>query len=222
MDYIELVKFLAALKKNNNKEWFEKNRPRYEGLRKEFLEFVTAVMMGLLEFDPSLANIDPKHCIFRINKDIRFSKDKSPYKTQFAAAMSPDGKSGNSPLYYMHIDYKGDLIVAGGVYQPDNEILKKIRYYISGYPDKVDALLKDKKIKSRFKTIEGEQLKRFPKGYDELVSHPDLIRKKSYILEETLKISEVNPKTVIKRIKEDFEIMHPFIVWLRESLSANI
>lgn len=219
MDYNELVKYLAGLQKNNNKPWFEKNRPRYEKLRKEFLEFVTGVMMGLLEFDASLANLEPKHCLFRINKDVRFSKDKSPYKTQFAAAISPEGKSGNSPLYYLHIDYKGDLIVAGGVYQPEAEILKKVRYYISGYPEKLDVIIKDKKLKSRFKGIEGEQLKRFPKGYDEKVSHPELIKKKSFILEETIKLDEVDHKNILKRINEDFRIMYPFIVWLRESLS---
>lgn len=218
MNYNELIKFLAALQKNNNKEWFEKNRPRYESLRKEFLEFITSVIMGLLEFDHSLSNTEPKHCLFRINRDVRFSKNKNPYKTQFAAAISPQGKSGSSPLYYLHIDYKGELIIAGGVYQPEAEVLKKIRSYISGYPEKVDILLKDKKIKTRFKSIEGEQLKRLPKGYDETVSHPDLIKKKSFILEEDITLTGQNYKSLVKRINEDFRIMYPFILWLRESV----
>lgn len=213
-----LVRFLSQLKKNNNKEWFEKNRDRYTELRSEFFDLTAAVLMSMVEFDPSLASVEPKHCIFRINRDVRFSKDKSPYKTQFASAISPEGKGGMVPMYYFHIDHQGELIIAGGVYDPDGDTLKKIRNFIAAHPEKIEKIIKNKKIMGRFNEIWGEQLVRLPKGFDESVRYPELIRKKRFILEEDIKVSGLSDDKLFSRLHDNFKLMYPFIEWLREGI----
>lgn len=218
MNYKALVKYLNSLKKNNNKEWFDNHRPQYDELRKEFSDFVSAVIMGIIEFDPDLMNIEAKKCIFRINRDVRFSKNKNPYKTQFAAAIGPSGKGGGDPIYYFHFAANGEFTIAGGVYQPDAEVLRQIRNFICEEPEKISQIIKDKKIKSRFGTIEGDSLKRLPKGFLEDAPHQDLLKKKRFILYEDLDLNTIDENIVLKRITDDFKIMYPFMLWLKEAL----
>src|SRR6478752_7596525 len=112
MDFKPLLSFLTRLSKNNNKDWFDAHKKEYEALRKEWISFVSECITGVGAFDPAIASLDPKKCIFRINRDIRFSTDKSPYKNNFGMSLSAGGKSEDFCGYYLHIQ-PGNCFVAG-------------------------------------------------------------------------------------------------------------
>ena len=120
------IQFLKALKKNNNREWFEKSRPVYEAAKKDYLTFVTEVLEELKQIDNSLIELEPKQCVFRINRDVRFSKNKEPYKTNFGASFSKGGKKVQCAGYYFHLE-PGACFVGGGLWMPMAPDLKKVR-----------------------------------------------------------------------------------------------
>jgi uncharacterized protein (TIGR02453 family) len=111
MNFENALKFLKALAKNNNREWFDKNKARYIECKDEFEVFVSDLLNDMIEFDDSLAGLNPKKLIFRIYRDVRFSKDKSPYKKNLSAAFSSEGKGLGTPGYYFHIQPNGESFV---------------------------------------------------------------------------------------------------------------
>src|ERR1700704_6196246 len=119
-----LVEFLSGLEQNNNRPWFAWNKPAYDVLREEFEGLVADVTARIQKFDRALGPVDPKKAMFRIYRDTRFSKDRTPYKTHFSAAIRDRSKRGLEPGYYFHIDHEGMLLVGGGIYRPEPEILK--------------------------------------------------------------------------------------------------
>src|SRR5438046_7579684 len=131
MNLRRLVKFLAGLKAHNRKSWFETHRAEYESLRAEFEELVQEVILRVARFEPEVASVTPRECIYRIYRDVRFSKDKAPYKTNFGAGIGPAGKKGWHESYYFHADAGGNLLVAGGVYMPDGAPLLRVRRAIA-------------------------------------------------------------------------------------------
>src|SRR5438034_1724310 len=131
MNARELVNYLAGLAESNNRAWFAMSKPSYDILRGEFTELVAQVIAATATFDPAVAGQDPKKALFRINRDLRFSKDKSPYKTHFSAAFAPGGRKDPASHYYFHIDHRGMLLVAGGCYLPPGDVLAKIRAHIA-------------------------------------------------------------------------------------------
>ena len=143
MDFPALITFLSELALNNNKPWFEEHRPAYEQLRGEWLAFVGQVIDGISQFDPSVGIVSPKDALFRINRDVRFSKDKRPYKTTFSAAICPQGRSSGLPAYYFQIDEAGALFIGGGVWMPEPTILGQIRQHIAEHPERLSAVLAD-------------------------------------------------------------------------------
>ena len=118
----DLTRYLAELADNNNRAWFVMNKPRYDILREEFLALVTELIIQISQFDRLILECNPKKALFRINRDVRFAKDKSPYKTTFSAAIVPGNlkkpSQGGGPAYYFHIDAKGELLFAVGEYSP--------------------------------------------------------------------------------------------------------
>ena len=121
-----LFQFLRELKKNNNKEWFDANRSHYSALRKEFENFINLVIAEITVFDKTVAHTTAKASIFRINRDIRFSNDKLPYKTNFGAFIAKGGRKGINAGYYIHVE-PGEGFLAGGIYMPSGPMLKAIR-----------------------------------------------------------------------------------------------
>ena len=126
----QTLDFLKDIKENNNRDWFLANKKRYEGYKQSYLATVEAFLAEMQRHDPSLRHLEPKDCMFRINRDIRFTKDKSPYKTNMAIWMSTGQKNTNLAGYYVHIE-PGASFIAGGVYYPDPADLKKIRSEIA-------------------------------------------------------------------------------------------
>jgi uncharacterized protein (TIGR02453 family) len=172
----DLTQFLAELSENNNRAWFVMNKPRYDILRAEFLELVTTLIADIAKFDPAVAGCNPKKALFRINRDMRFSRDKSPYKTTFSAAITASGlkkpSQGGGPAYYFHIDANATLLVAGGEYMPPAPRLLEIRRHVIADAAGFIKILKNRKLKETFGGLQEEgKLTRPPKGFDADAPH---------------------------------------------------
>ncbi len=193
---IEIIDFLKQLSANNNKEWFDENRKIYKNLRKYFIQLVQMLIDGISFFDKSVSYEPAKKSIFRINRDLRFTKDKTPYKTNFGAFIVPGGKKSGKAGYYLHIEPKNSFI-AGGVYRPQSKVLKKIRWRIYQNIDQFCKIIYEKDFKETFGNIHGEKLKNLPRGFDKSFKKSDLLKFKDY--------------TVIKKITEKDLISDSFI-----------
>lgn len=164
--------FLTRLRENNNRDWFESNKAEYEATRAEFEAFVGKVIQSVSAFEPTFASLKPKDCIFRLYRDVRFSKDKTPYKTSYSAYFSEQGKKTMKAGYYLHVEPGNQSMLAGGMYMPPAEELKKIRQEIDYNREAFRVVLENKDFKKYYGGLSGEQLKTVPKGYAS--DHPDI------------------------------------------------
>lgn len=210
--------FLAALSENNNKEWFDENRKTYENCRKDFLSLVQTLINGIATFDEELFGVDPKKCVFRINRDIRFSNDKSPYKTNFGALMGAMGSKTEGTGYYIHVA-PGRVFAGGGIYRPQPEMLAKIRQEIDYNSDALVKVIEDKDFKATFGEIQGEQLKTAPKGYPK--DHPfiHLLRYKSFYVLQEFSDKEAGAEGFAKKALEAYQKAFSFNRFLKEAIS---
>ncbi len=220
MDFDALTAYSAELALNNNRPWFEAHRPTYDQLRGEWTAFVDDVIAGVARFDPAVGTISARDALFRINRDVRFSKDKRPYKTTFSAAICPQGRASGHPAYYFHLTEAAELMIAGGVYMPDSAMLAAIRKYIAEHPERLKAVLVDPGFAAAFGKIDGERLKRAPQGYEEDTPGIEHIKLKSFT-------AQVVPTGWLGRtgglrdeIVSTFHAMLPLILWLREALTG--
>ncbi|MDO9421686.1 MAG: DUF2461 domain-containing protein [Herminiimonas sp.] len=216
----DLTQFLAELSENNNRAWFVMNKPRYDILRAEFLELVTGLIADISKFDPAVAGCNPKKALFRINRDMRFSKEKIPYKTHFSAAINASGlkkpSQGGGPTYYFHIDQTGTLLIAGGEWMPPAERLRAIREYVIADATGFSKLLKNKKLKETYGDLQQEgKLTRPPKGFDADVPHLEYIKLKSFIVWKEVDIKKVTD--LEKTLASEFKDAYPLITWLRQA-----
>lgn len=218
----DLTRFLAELAENNNRAWFVMNKPRYDILRAEFLEIVTELIPKIEKFDPAIAGCSPKKALFRIHRDLRFARDKHPYKTHFSAALTATGlkkpSQGGGPAYYFHIDAAGMLLIAAGEYQPPADRVKQIRQRIVGDPAGFSAVLKDRKMKAFFGDLQQEdKLIRPPKGFDPALPHADYLKLKSFIVWTEEPVANMDPDKLPEKLIAGFRSAQPLIRWLRDS-----
>ena len=216
----DLTQFLAELSENNNRAWFVMNKPRYDILRVEFLELVTKLIADLGKFDPAVADCNPKKALFRINRDMRFSKEKIPYKTHFSAAINASGlkrpHQGGGPTYYFHINETGTLLIAAGEWMPPSERLRAIRQHVIDDAAGFSKLLKNKKLKETYGDLQQEgKLTRPPKGFDADVPHLEYIKLKSFIVWREVEVRKV--ADLGKTLAADFKDAYPLVTWLREA-----
>lgn len=202
MDFNIILPFLKSLAKNNNREWFEINKPKYITAKTQFEDFLEAFHKELVKFDESLAGLNPRKLGFRIYRDVRFSKDKRPYKVNMGAGFSEHGKMEQEPGYYIHIE-PGKSFIAGGFYMPDSEKLSKIRQEIDYNTNDFLKILNDKKFKKVFPSLDDfDKLKTAPKGYPKDHPHLDLLKHKSYIVSHPFTDKEVVDKKFVKNAAE--------------------
>lgn len=216
MDFIELNQFLSELKNNNTKDWFDANRKRYELLRKSWIAFINELIKEIAHFDPDFGRLDGKDCIFRINKDIRFSKDKSPYKTNFGASINLGGKKEFIGGYYLHFAPE-ERFCAGGIYMPSPEKLAAMRQEIDYNFDDFLKIVQNQSALKRFKALEGEKLSRPPKGYDAANPAIDFLKMKSFIWTEQLPLSQFSLPTIVKDLCASFAAMKPLNDFIRNA-----
>jgi len=211
------LSFIRNLKKNNNKEWFHSNRAAYDEARGEFLAFVDTLVSEIGLFDPDMGPVDPRKTLFRINRDIRFSKDKSPYKTNFGAFIIKGGKKTGNAGYYFHLDPEGTF-TGGGVYHPEAEILKKVRKEIYGNPEEFRDIIMEKTFRGYFGELYDDQLKTAPKGYPKDFEFIDLLKYKSYIVSRSFDEKMVMGDGLLRETLTAFQLMHPMIRFINYAL----
>jgi uncharacterized protein (TIGR02453 family) len=218
MDHI--IKFLKAVGKNNNRDWFEKNKATYLNAKESFDDFLEGLHKELLKFDEGLGNINPRKLAFRIYRDVRFSKDKRPYKTNMGAGFSPHGKMDQEAGYYIHVE-PGKSFVAGGLYMPSPENLAKIRQEIDYNADNLLKILNNKKFKSHFpKGLDDwDKLKTMPKGYAKDHPHIDLLKNKSFVVSRQFTDAEVMNKNFAKKVAESCKLIKPLNEFLSQAIA---
>jgi uncharacterized protein (TIGR02453 family) len=212
-------KFLSELAENNNKPWFDENRKTYETLRKDLIIFFESVVNELKKFDPDMELIEAKRSIFRINRDIRFSNDKSPYKTHFGAYFCKGGKSNLiNAGYYIHIE-PGKSFIGSGIYQPPAPALKKIRQEIDYNFEDFKSIVLDKKfIKTFGELSQDDKLKRPPKGYDEENEAIEYLKLKSFFVGRNFTDNELTASDAPAQIAAFLETSYPLIRFLNAAV----
>jgi uncharacterized protein (TIGR02453 family) len=202
--------FLKDLKKHNDREWFEANRGRYEAARQDVAALTEGFIAGISKKEPGVAELAAKDCVFRIYRDVRFSKNKAPYKTNIGAYVSPGGKKSTLAGYYIHIEPGGSFL-AGGKWMPEAEELRKIRQEIDYNGEELKKILRAKKFRETFGGLDPEhKLKTTPKSYTK--DHPDieLLRHTSFICWCPFEDKEVVSKDFLKNIVRKAELLVPF------------
>lgn len=216
------LNFLKELKKHNNKEWFETNRSKYENAKSDFENFVSEVLEKMRGTDPSIADLKPKDCTFRINRDVRFSKNKAPYKSNMAMYITKGGKKTSHAGYYLHCE-PGASFLAGGLWMPMAPELKKIRQEIDYNWEELGSILSAKKFKQAFGDLEKTaetSLIRPPKGYDENNAAIEYLKLKSFIATVKLEDTDFTGKDLVKKVINHFETLRPLIDFLNRALDT--
>ncbi len=218
MDFSGIFTFLKAIAKNNNREWFEKNKPNYLNAKTQFEDFLEAFHKELLKFDESLAGLNPRKQGFRIYRDVRFSKDKRPYKVNMGAGFSARGKMDQEPGYYIHIE-PGKSFIAGGFYMPNPENLVKIRQEIDYNSKAFLKILNEKKFKKAFSGLDDfDKLKTAPKGYPKDHPHIEFLKNKSFIVSHNFGDKEVLDKKFVKTAAETARLIKPLNDFLKSAI----
>ena len=212
------LKFLKQLEKNNNREWFNENKQRYINNLKEPFELFIGDLIDAMQPHFEELHISPKDAIFRIYRDVRFGKDKSPYKTKISAIVSPGGRKDKTiPGVYIEISAK-EMRIYSGLYQPDAKQLKSVRSHISHNLKEFASLINNPKFKSEFGEIRGEKNKRIQKEFEEdAIKQPLLYNKQFYFF--TIWPSErIFEENIIKEITKTFTVAQPVSEFLYEGL----
>ena len=218
MIHTETLKFLKALKKNNSKEWFDVNRKSYEQAKENYLDFVGEILSRMKKIDTRLADLEPKQCVFRINRDVRFSKNKDPYKTNMGASFSKGGKKIQCAGYYFHLE-PGESFIGGGFWMPMAPELNKIRQEIDYNVEAFNKIINKKKFKDIFGSLsESEKLSRPPKGYEAENPAIELLKLKSFIVMTAVKDTEITSKELANKVVDHFETMMPLVDFLNKAI----
>lgn len=215
-----IIAFLDELKANNNKDWFDTNRKRYLELKEQFINFTEKLIEGISAFDPSVAGQKPKDCIFRINRDVRFSNDKSPYKTHFGAYITSSGRNSGLAGYYFHVEahdtnYIGGHILAAGAHMLEPKELLSIRTEIMDDPDGFIACLKKAK---GFAMDDSDKLKRMPKGFPEDFKYAEYLKQKNYSLMQYLTDEQINSPNLLELALGQFATATPLNTYLNRAI----
>ncbi len=211
--------FLKKLKINNNREWFDSNKSEYLASKEIFEEFVSELIKGINKFDKKVSlDLKPKDCTFRIYKDVRFSKDKTPYKNNMSASINPGGKKSNIPGYYFHLEPDG-CFLAGGVYMPMPDVLKAIRQEIDYNPLPLINVLKSASFKKEFNGLDEEdKLKNPPKGFNKDHAHSEILKNKHFIVSRKFENKVILIKEGLSKTLDSFKAMYPFLDYLRKAI----
>ena len=217
-----LIEFLQGLEQNNNRPWFAWNKPAYDVLREEFQALVGDVAGRVGKFDRALGPVDPKKAMFRIYRDTRFSKDRTPYKTHFSAALNDRAKRGLAPGYYFHIDHQGTLLAGGGIYRPQPAMLVNIRRHIAARPASLTRMLREPRFARTYGGLSDEDaLKRPPKGYAADMRHIEAIKLRHYFGMIEVDLKKRPPKNLAADLSGYFRDLLPLMTWLRSAVKPE-
>ncbi|WP_432708379.1 DUF2461 domain-containing protein [Pedobacter sp.] len=213
------LKFLADVSANNNREWFAEHKGEYEQAREEVLAMIKDLLPYVAKGDPLVSgDTDPKKHLMRIYRDVRFSKNKDPYKTNFGIWFSSNGKGGNEPGYYLHIQ-PGNSFFAAGYWMPDASHLKLIRQEIDYNSTEFIAVLQQKEFASNFALSKENTLKKSPKGYDPDDPNIELLKLKSFEVVKKIDDKFLLQKDIVKQLGGYIAILYPLVAFLRNAIA---
>jgi len=216
----ETLEFLKRLDKNNNREWFNAHKDQFIAAKENIAALTGYLISQIAKFDPAISGTLPEDCVFRIYRDIRFSKNKNPYKNNLGAYIAPGGRKSMSPGYYFHVQ-PGQCFIAAGLHMPDSSALLKVRKAIAGKTDEFVKILKAKTFKERFGELHGDKLKTMPKGFH--ADHPaiEFLKMKSMTVHREYKSDKVVlDKDYPKMLVSDAKAIFPLVVFLRAALKS--
>lgn len=215
-----VLPFLYTLKENNNRDWFQANKNLFDTAKKEVEDFVNYLIPQIAGFDPAIGNLEAKKTMFRIYRDVRFSKDKTPYKTYFGSYIAPGGRKSVYAGYYLHIE-PGAAFLAGGSHCPLGEHLKKIRSEIYFNASELKAIMNSPDFKNYFKGIEGEKLKRPPVGFPKDFPDIELLKFKDFTLFHRFEDARLAAADFNEFSLEVFQKMKPFNDFINKALGIG-
>lgn len=216
----ETLQFYRELRQNNNKEWFDQNRTRYQKAKDDYHGFVAQLLEGMQKVDPGLKHLQVKDCIFRINRDVRFSNDKRPYKTHMGMILTQGGRKLEHAGYYVHLDEDEGSFAGGGIWMPTSEVLKKIRREVAAFHDDLTEIISAKEFKKQYGELEREEgtvLSRPPKGYNESDPAIEYLKLKSFTASKALPVEILHDKNSIKKLIEILSALTPLLTFLNRA-----
>ena len=211
----DILRFFAELATNNNREWFEPQKKRFKALEAEMKQFAADLVEAMNAHD----SID-RYKLFRLYRDVRFSKDKTPFKTHFGISFHRE-KPALRGGYYLHIK-PGDNFIATGFWNPDKDDLKRIRKEMEIDAEEFRGIMAEPSFKTIWGTLEGEEVKTAPKGFSKEDPNIDLIKKKAYLFTKRYSDKEVLSKNFLQQVNADFQAVRPFFDYMSSVLTTDL
>jgi uncharacterized protein (TIGR02453 family) len=216
----QVINFLAELQGNNTREWFTANKSRYADVKALFDEFTAKMIKEVASFDSAIGLLAPKDCTFRIYRDVRFSKDKDPYKNNMGAYLNRGGKNSRYAGYYLHIE-PGASFIGGGKWMPEADILKLIRLEIYHFPEEFKKIINQKEFVKKFGSLSGDKLKKPPKDFPPDFPDIELLKFKSYTVGMNLTDETVMSERLLGQAVDAFKTMMPLIHFLNRAVEES-
>lgn len=223
MGTAKILSFLKDLKENNNREWFTENKARYEEARKDFEEISRKLILQIATFDDEIKNVDVKDCVFRIYRDIRFSQDKTPYKTHFGVFIAAKGgRKSERAGYYIHLDPAGSF-VGSGVWCPPPPLLKALRQSVCDNIDELNEIRHEDGFEKYFPTFwDEEKLKKVPPGFPKNFEEPELLKLKHFLVEYKLNAEILESDSFVEKVTSILEKAYPLNRFLNYTVDEVI
>jgi uncharacterized protein (TIGR02453 family) len=212
-DLKPVLTFLTSLQKNNNRPWFEKNRAAYENAKGLWEDFVDELILGLSAIQ-DMKGVRAKDCVMRIYRDIRFSKNKSPYKNGMGASIGPGGKKTYRFHYYLHLEPHNASMVAGGLHEPDSGQINKFRAAIHKDARRFKAIVGSRPFRQHFGEVGGDRLKTAPQGYNREHPEIELLRLKQVVAVHKVPDEDVLSPGFAAHVVRACTAMKPFLDYL--------
>jgi len=221
MIHSSTVSFLKELKRNNNKTWFDNHKAEFLSAKNDFESFVQEIIKVISAFDNDIKDLQAKNCTFRINRDIRFSKDKTPYKTNMGASFNRGGKKSIFGGYYFHLEPGRKSFVGGGLWMPDPIALKKLRQEIDYCFPEFQKIISNPSFKKQYNNLEmneGQMLVNVPKGYDKENPAASFLKLKSFVATKNISDTLLTNSGLLKETAKAFEALMPLVKFMNRSL----
>lgn len=213
MDIYKAFQFLKALKKNNKRDWFQRRKPQFDEILGEFELLVDELLHSMVDLHPDFLDLKPRDCMFRIYRDVRFSKDKSPYKAHLSAFLAPGGRKAVKPGYYIHLE-PGQTMIAGGWYMPSVENLQKIRKHILDNGDELQKRIKP--LVKKYHLEPFDKLARVPRGFPADHLYADWLKLKHFVLVRSIPDSQATSRSFKPSLIRSLKTLHPFCIHLEK------
>jgi len=214
----EILSFLYDLQENNNRQWFQEHKAKYENAKHQFHSFINKLLGEISQTQLDFSGIEASDCVFRIYRDVRFSKNKEPFKTHFGAYMAPGGRNSDKAGYYLHIQ-PGESLAGGGLYCPQPDFLNAVRTEIYNNADEFKRIINADKFTATFGGLSGDQLKTAPKGFPKDFADIALLRYKEYLSTKKFSDDEIIDSSFEKKVLTLFEVQKPLNQYINNAIN---